>query len=81
LDIRIPAHLYKIYHILFDSESKIGLAEISVFTYHFAHNQDKVDISDTPNYYIDDDSNMLLDDDGNIIIEEDTMEGSDIDVI
>ena len=80
LDIRLPAHLKKFYDILFYSESRVGLAEISVFKYHFKHNQEAVDLSDAPDYFVDDDGNMLLDDGGNIIIDEDNGR-SDTDVV
>lgn len=70
LDIRLPAHLKKFYDIVFETDSKIGLAQISVFRLHFQQHSEEIDYSNTPTWFVDDDNNMLLDDDGNILIEE-----------
>lgn len=70
LDVRLPAHLKKFYDIVFETDSKIGLAQISVFRLHFQQNSEEIDYSNTPTWFVDDDNNMLLDDDGNILIEE-----------
>ena len=66
----MPAHLKKFYDIVFETDSKIGLAQISVFRLHFQQNSEEIDYSNTPTWFVDDDNNMLLDDDGNILIEE-----------
>lgn len=76
LDVRLPAHLKKFYDIVFETDSKIGLAQISVFRLHFSHTTEEFDYSSFPTWFVDDDGNMLLDDEGNILIEE----GSDVDV-
>lgn len=70
LDIRLPAHLKKFYDIVFETDSKIGLAQISVFRLHFQQDSEEIDYSNAPTWYVDDDNNMLIDDDGNILIEE-----------
>jgi len=70
LDIRLPAHLKKFYDIVFETDSIIGLAQISVFRLHFRHETEEIDFSDFPTWFVDDDGNMLLDDEGNILIEE-----------
>lgn len=70
LDIRLPAHLKKFYDVVFETDSKIGLAQISVFRLHFQQNSEEIDYSNAPTWFVDDDNNMLLDDDGNILIEE-----------
>lgn len=70
LDIRLPAHLKKFYDIVFETDSKIGLAQISVFRLHFQQYSEEIDYSNVPTWFVDDDNNMLLDDDGNILIEE-----------
>lgn len=76
LDVRIPAHLKKIYDVLFDTDSNIGLVEIPVFRYHFSHDAEGVNLDNAPTWLADDDGTMLLDDKGNVLIEE----RSDVDV-
>lgn len=70
LDIRLPSHLKKFYDIVFETDSKIGLAQISVFRLHFQQDSEEIDYSNAPTWFVDDDNNMLIDDDGNILIEE-----------
>lgn len=70
LDIRLPAHLKKLYTICFSTSSKIGLAEISVLKLHFFHECKEVTLEDVPDVLIDDASNILLDDYGNVLIVE-----------
>lgn len=70
LDIRLPAHLKKFYDIVFETDSKIGLAQISVFRLHFKQASEEIDLSNAPVWFVDDNGNMLLDDEGNILIEE-----------
>lgn len=79
LDIRLPAHLKKFYDIVFETDSKIGLAQISVFRLHFNQTSEEIDFSTAPVWFVDDDGNMLLDDDGNILIEE--RSGADVSTI
>lgn len=70
LDIRLPTHLKKFYDVVFETDSIIGLAQISVFRLHFEQQSEEIDISNAPTWYVDDSGNMLIDDNGNILVKE-----------
>lgn len=69
LDIRIPAHLYKIYEVLMESDSVFGVSMISASNIIYKHTLD-ITVEKQVNWYVDENESILTDEKEDILIDE-----------
>ncbi|MBR1532704.1 MAG: DUF2313 domain-containing protein [Eubacterium sp.] len=69
LEVRLPAHLKRFYEVIFDTDSKVGIAFVSVLYASIEHESEEADV-DNLAYFVDELGDMLLDEDGNVLLDE-----------
>lgn len=68
LDIRIPAHLYKIYEVLMESDSVFGVSIISTSNTLYKHNLN-LSVEEQMDWFVDENESILTDEKDDILVD------------